>query len=227
MLEVEDHKEWANTKDFTSIEITNSDVGSESLDRVSRSLTGQTVFPFLIKALPQLLTNKTSWSHRYTGHQILCIMGDTCEEQLKKQLGGALQMIMQGCGDENPRVRYAACNTLGQFCSDFRPALQREFPEQVVSSIINLMKDPVPKIQAHAASCVVNFCEEVKAKYVEKWVDSFMQLLLNILQGGKLMVQEEALTAIASLALTVQKSFSNFFFLFNIFILIFIIHFVC
>eukprot|EP01091_Cochliopodium_minus_P017432 TRINITY_DN6828_c0_g1_i1.p1 TRINITY_DN6828_c0_g1~~TRINITY_DN6828_c0_g1_i1.p1 ORF type:complete len:1109 (-),score=350.97 TRINITY_DN6828_c0_g1_i1:38-3364(-) len=211
MLELQDDEEWINSKDETSLEITNYDVGSESLDRCSRSLTGKSVFPFLIKAVPQLLSNKSNWVHRYVGQQILCIMGDACEEQLKQVLSNALQMILGGCSDEHPRVRYAACNTLAQLCSDFQPVFQRDYPEQIVNAFISMMKDPIPKIAAHGASSVVNFCEGVKAKYVEKWVDPFMQVLLVMLQGGKLIVQEEVLSAIASLALTVKNSFIGYY----------------
>ena len=54
---------------------------------------------------------------------------------------------------QHPRVRYAACNAVGQMSSDFAPTLQKKFHDKIVPSLLLLLDDNLnPRVQAHAGS---------------------------------------------------------------------------
>lgn len=50
--------------------------------------------------------------------------------------------------DPHPRVRYAACNAIGQMATDFAPVFQKKFHESVVPGLLLVMDDGVnPRVQ--------------------------------------------------------------------------------
>ena len=50
--------------------------------------------------------------------------------------------------DPHPRVRYAACNAIGQMATDFAPVFQKKFHEGVVPGLLHVMDDGVnPRVQ--------------------------------------------------------------------------------
>ena len=64
----------------------------------------------------------------------------------------------QGAADPHPRVRWAACQALGQLCTDLGPDLQEEQHARVMPALLALMDDfSSPRVQAHACAALVNF----------------------------------------------------------------------
>jgi len=56
-------------------------------------------------------------------------------------------------------VRWAACQALGQLCTDLFPELQEEHA-RILKALMPLMNDFAhPRGQAHAAAAIVNFTE--------------------------------------------------------------------
>jgi hypothetical protein len=62
-----------------------------------------------------------------------------------------------------------------------------------------LMFSPL-EVQAHAASAILNFSENCTPEILTPYLDGIISKLLVLLQNGKQMVQEGALTALASVA---------------------------
>ena len=64
-------------------------------------------------------------------------------------------------------MRWAACQALGQLCTDLGPGLQEAEHPRILPALIALMGDfSQPRVQAHAAAAVVNFaenCEQARA----------------------------------------------------------------
>lgn len=55
---------------------------------------------------------------------------------------------LQGAVDKHPRVRWAACQALGQMCTDLGPDLQEEQHATVLPMLIHLMDDAAnPRVQ--------------------------------------------------------------------------------
>ena len=69
-------------------------------------------------------------------------------------------MVLQGLQDSHPKVRWAACQALGQMCTDLCPELQEEEHARILPALMSLMDDFAhPRVQAHAAAAIVNFTE--------------------------------------------------------------------
>lgn len=95
--------------------MTNSEVASESLDRLCLCLTGRVMVPILQTVFPALLRSP-NWKQRYAALQTMCIMGEGCNEEIANDLEAFVRMMVPFISDEHPRVRYASLNTLGQMC---------------------------------------------------------------------------------------------------------------
>ncbi|KAG0494848.1 hypothetical protein HPP92_005842 [Vanilla planifolia] len=65
--------------------------------------------------------------------------------------------------------------------------------------------------QAHAASAVLNFTENCTPETLIPYLDGIVSKLLVLLQNGKQMVQEGALTALASVADSSQEHFQKYY----------------
>ncbi|KAL4559508.1 hypothetical protein LXL04_031646 [Taraxacum kok-saghyz] len=69
----------------------------------------------------------------------------------------------------------------------------------------------VRKLLAHAASAVLNFSENCTPDILTPYLDGIVSKLLVLLQNGKQMVQEGALTALASVADSSQEQFQKYY----------------
>lgn len=82
---------------------------------------------------------------------------------------GRLLMLLwrevQGLRDQHPKVRWAACQAVGQMCTDLGPDFQEAEHARLLPGLMAVMDDfNHPRIQAHSAAAVVNFsenCEQV------------------------------------------------------------------
>lgn len=74
----------------------------------------------------------------------------------------------QGLGDPHAKVRWAACQALGQLCTDLGPGLQEAEHARILPGLMAVMRDfAQPRVQAHAAAAVVNFsenCEQARPR---------------------------------------------------------------
>jgi hypothetical protein len=213
MLELEDNSDWATTKpdDDDNVDITNSDVGEECLDRLALAIGGKTLVPLLFQSLPGLMSSP-EWTHRHTALMAICIIGEGCEKILRPNLPDIIKNILPFFQDPHPRVRWAACNTIGQMSTDFGPTLQRDFHGQVVPSLMAIMDDKDnPRVQAHAAAAMVNFCEACEPSIITPYLDTLLSKLYSLLQSGKLVVQEQAITAIAAVADCIEDEFVKYY----------------
>jgi importin-5 len=111
----------------------------------------------------------------------------------------------------HPRVRWAALNCAGQMSTDFAPTLQDNFADPILPAVIGAMNDVNnPRVQAHAASAIINFCDNCKLETIQP----YLELLLTTLHGmltGQLIVQEQAVTAIAAVATCIGVEFTKYY----------------
>lgn len=85
MIDLEDDPEWGNSSEEDEIEITNSDVGEEVLDRLALALGGKTIVPILFGMLTQLLSN-SDWKHRHAALMAISVVGEGCHKYLISNL---------------------------------------------------------------------------------------------------------------------------------------------
>jgi len=223
MMDLEE--EWDQEEDEEDEdEVTNHDVGDECIDRLALALGGKTIIPVLFAHVGNLLKHQ-DWRQRHTALMAISNVGEGCEKFLTPHLGDVLNMIAPHFRDPHHRVRWAACNTVGQMSSDFGPGLQQKFHSLLLPCLVSVMDDKDnPRVQSHAASAIINFCEHCTSDVLEPYLDGLLAKLANLLQTGKKIIQEQAITAIAAIADVVEGKFLKYYDIFMPFLKNILVH---
>lgn len=83
---------------------------------------------------------------------------------------------------QHPRVRYAACNAVGQMSTDFAPIFEKKFHDKVIPGLLMVLDDNAnPRVQAHAGAALVNFSEDCPKNILTPYLDAIMGKLESIL----------------------------------------------
>uniref|UniRef100_A0A7N0ZTG6 Importin N-terminal domain-containing protein n=1 Tax=Kalanchoe fedtschenkoi TaxID=63787 RepID=A0A7N0ZTG6_KALFE len=213
LLDIEDDPAWhtAESEDEDAGETTNYSVGQECLDRLSISLGGNTIVPVASEIFPVYLA-APEWQKHHAALIALAQIAEGCSKVMIKNLEQVVTMVLKSFHDNHPRVRWAAINAIGQLSTDLGPDLQVQFHHLVLPALGRAMEDfQNPRVQAHAASAVLNFSENCTPDILTPYLDDIVAKLLVLLQNGKQMVQEGALTALASVADSSQEHFQKYY----------------
>ncbi|KAI4386303.1 hypothetical protein MLD38_004244 [Melastoma candidum] len=213
LLDIEDDPVWhsAETEDEDAGETSNYSVGQECLDRLSISLGGNTIVPVASEQLPAFLA-ASEWQKHHAALIAIAQIAEGCSKVMIKNLESVVSMVLASFHDPHPRVRWAAINAIGQLSTDLGPDLQVHYHQQVLPALANAMDDfQNPRVQAHAASAILNFSENCTPDILMPYLDGIVSKLLVLLQNGKQMVQEGALTALASVADSSQENFQKYY----------------
>ncbi|EYU39259.1 hypothetical protein ABFS82_04G225100 [Erythranthe guttata] len=213
LLDVEDDPDWhsAEDKDEDAGETSNYSVGQECLDRLSIALGGNTIVPVASEQLPAYLS-APEWQKPHATLIALAQIAEGCSKVMIKNLEQVLNMVLSSFQHPHPRVRWAAINAIGQLSTDLGPDLQVQYHQQVLPALASAMDDfQNPRVQAHAASAVLNFSENCTPEILTPYLDGIVHKLLLLLQNSKQMVQEGALTALASVADSSQEHFQKYY----------------
>ncbi|ODQ56549.1 ARM repeat-containing protein [Saitoella complicata NRRL Y-17804] len=204
-------QEWNETEDLDADESdANHIVGEQALDRLARKLGGKTVLPPAFAYLPNMISS-TNWRQRHAALMAISAIAEGCEKIMKAELSRVLDMVLPLLRDPHPRVRWAACNAVGQMSTDFANTMQAKFHERVLSGLVPVLQAPEPRVQAHAAAALVNFCEECDNATLEPYLDGILERLLALLQSPKKYVQEQAVTTIATVADAAEAKFVKYY----------------
>lgn len=215
MLEIEDDAEWysGGTGEEDDTEYTSYDIGEECLDRVAIALGGRTVLPIAFEptCIPAYLQNP-DWRNRHAALMTISQIGEGCQQQMAAKLEDVVGMLLRHFGDPHARVRWAAINAVGQLSTDFGPDLQKKMHAAVIPALVAVMDDTGnPRVQSHAAAAVINFTENCTSEIISGYLDGLLSKLLALLQNGQRIVQEQAITAIASVADCAEQLFRPYY----------------
>jgi len=214
-FDVEDEPEWHQCGDEENDDAGNGDrfdVGSECLDRVAIALGPNAVLGHAAQMVQALLSDP-DWRKRHAALHCVSQIAEGCQKGMMKDvIGSATPALHLANSDPHPRVRWAAVNCLGQLCTDLGPRLQKKGHKMVLPALMGCMDDAAnPRVQAHACAATVNFTENCPPECMEPYMDDLMTKLLSLLRAGNKVVQESALTALASTADTAQETFSKYY----------------
>jgi hypothetical protein len=184
-------------------------MGESTMDRIARTLGGKVVVPIAFQYIPQMLQS-SDWQQRRAALMAISSIGEGSVKIMKPELSNIINMILPSFKDAHPRVRYAACNAIGQMSTDFAPFIQKSYHEAIISALLPVMEDAQPRIQAHAAAAMVNFCEEADKKVLDPYLDAIFERLLVLLKTPKIYVQEQAITTIATVADCAEDKFLKY-----------------
>ncbi|KAJ1723452.1 importin subunit beta-3 [Coemansia erecta] len=211
MSSVEDDEAWHTSDVLDDSDNDESWVfGEQTMDRLAIALGGKQLLPMAFNMIPQMLASD-DWAQRVAGLSAISAIGEGCYRIMRGELGQIVGLVADRFNDPNPRVRYAACNCLGQMSTDFAPAMQEKHAAEVVPRLLAAMGDAHARVQAHAAAAMVNFAEEASKTTMEPYLDALLERLLAMLRSDRRYVQEQAITTIATVAENAQSRFTAYY----------------
>ncbi|CAH0513978.1 unnamed protein product [Peronospora belbahrii] len=226
MCEVEEDETWVQKFDdpetfaeANDADNSISDAGAAAIDRLSTSLGGNAVLPVAIPVIKDFLGD-ADWRKRRAGLYAICLLGEGAKSLMTRELDNVVGMVLPFLNDQHPRVQYAALHSLGQIAEDFGEVekgknFQAKFHTMVIPALTALVQNEqgVLRTRALAASVVINFCNTnvCKAKYVIPYSQALLEALFNTMRSCPRQVQEQAITAVASVAKVIGDEFLRFY----------------
>eukprot|EP01134_Creolimax_fragrantissima_P002765 CFRG2765T1 len=211
MLEIEDDDTWTSEDDTDDdFEETISLIGEQVLDRIARALGGKTILPFAFQSIMAMLQNN-AWQQRHAALMTISAIAEGCVKLMAPELEKIVAMVAAYMKDPHERVRHATCNALGQMSTDFARDFQEKFHATVIPALLIGMSDTNPRVQAHAAAALVNFSEMAEKALLEPYLDELFTKLYNLLSSDRRIVQEQAITTIATLADSSESMFVKYY----------------
>ncbi|CAH1781938.1 unnamed protein product [Owenia fusiformis] len=221
MVDLEEDDDWATADNNDEDDNDSNPIAGESaLDRLACGLGGKTMLPHIIANISQMLANALDWRYRHAALMAISACGEGCHKNMELMLHNIVEAVLPFLGDKHPRVRYAACNALGQLSTDFGPIFQKKFHEKVVTGLLIVMGDyPNPRVQAHAGAALVNFSEDCPKNIITPYLDVIIAKLEQVLSAkfkellevGNKMVLEQVVTTLASVADTAEEKFIAYY----------------
>lgn len=226
MCEVEDDETWVTKFDdpvtFTEsndAENNISETGAAAIDRLSSSLGGSAVLPVAIPVIKSLLGD-ADWRKRRAALYAICLLGEGSKTLMTRELDNVVGMVVPFLSDAHPRVQYAALHSIGQLAEDFGEVekgknFQAKFHSVILPALTALIQHEqgVLRTRALAASVVINFCNTnvCKAKHVQPHAQALLEALFHAMRACPRQVQEQAITAVASVAKVIGADFLRFY----------------
>ncbi|RXN38823.1 importin-5 [Labeo rohita] len=140
MVDLEEDEEWAMADELEDDDFDSNAVAGESaLDRIACGLGGKIVLPMIKQHIMQMLQNP-DWKYRHAGLMALSAIGEGCHQQMEAILSEIVSFVLLFCQDPHPRVRYAACNAIGQMATDFAPTFQKKFHDKFMPDASAVMQ---------------------------------------------------------------------------------------
>eukprot|EP00039_Didymoeca_costata_P032768 m.39311 g.39311 ORF g.39311 m.39311 type:complete len:1107 (+) comp9534_c0_seq1:244-3564(+) len=207
-IEYDDSWPKIDKSDYRDDDEDNSTVGEQSLDRLALCLGGKIMIPATFKYIPDLLRD-ADWQRRAAALTTITAIAEGCLEEMRGSLDQIVEHTVPHLIDEHPRVRYAACNTVGQLSLDFAPDIGKEhqssfqtlYHAKVIPNLLKTMEDGEnPRVQAHGAAALVNFCDHATKETLSAYLDSILSRLAQMLSSRFKIVLEHTVSAIATVA---------------------------
>jgi len=161
-----------------------------------------------------------NYKHRVAALMALSAVGEGCHVQMQPLLGEVVDGVIPFLRDPHFRVRYAACNCLGQMATDFAGDFQEKFHEKVIPSLLEVLDDHAnPRVQSHAGAALVNFFEDCTSKIIIQYLHPaatkleqiLTQKMVELTSRGTKLVLEQCVVTLAALADSAQENFLPFY----------------
>merc|ERR1712150_400654 len=220
MVDLEEEDDWSVQDTQEDEDNDSNSIAAESaLDRLACALGGKTMLPHILGNIPTMMANP-EWKYRHAALMAISACGEGCHKQMEQMLDKIVDAALPFLQDPHPRVRYAACNAMGQISTDFGPIFQKKFHDKVVPGLLLVMDDYAnPRVQAHAGAALVNFSEDcpkvILVPYLEPIISKLEQVLQSrfkeLLEKGTKLVLEQIVTTLASVADTAEEKFIQYY----------------
>lgn len=220
MVDLDDDPEWSVQDEIEDEdEESNPITGESAMDRLACALGGKTMLPHILTNVNQMLAN-SDWRYRYAGLMTLSSTAEGAHKQMEAYLDQMVDGIVGFLKDPHPRVRYAACNCLGQMATDFAPTFEKKYHAKVVPGLLMILDDEAnPRVQAHGGAALVNFAEDSPKNILLNYLEQILSKLQDVLvkkvyelaNHKRKLVLEQIVTTIAAVADTVEDKFEAYY----------------
>lgn len=187
----------------------------QSLDRLACAAGGKAVLPPAFQYIPSMLAS-FDWRVRHAGLMAIAAIGEGTGKVMQNELGKIVDLVTPMFADSHPRVRYAACQCVGQLCTDLEEVIQEKYHQQLFAVLIPALEDPEPRVHSHASAALINFCEGVERDTLLPYLDPIVERLLKLLKGPeggentvRTYVQEQVITTLAMVADASEITFAK------------------
>lgn len=214
MLAIGDDSDWIDSDDRAQEgDITrNYDVGESGLDRVAAALGGENVMSIVFGFVSQYL-RRQEWQYKLAAIMAISQTVEYLpEEGLDTHLDEIVNTLLVQLSDQHHRVRFAACQAIGQIALDHQPLFQKNYAQVILPPLIVALDDPSSRVQSHAAAALINFAEEVEKADLMPFADQLMNKFFEGVKPDKpRMIRERCVTGIAVIAGVTEKDFLKYY----------------
>ncbi|KIY64331.1 ARM repeat-containing protein [Cylindrobasidium torrendii FP15055 ss-10] len=182
----------------------------QSLDRTAIALGGAAVLPPAFQFIPAMLANY-DWRSRHAGLMAIAAIAEGTGKTMQSELTNVVKLVTPTFADTHPRVRWAACQCVGQLCTDMADLMEEAHYGHLLNVLIPTLEDPEPRVHSHAAAALINFCEGVERDTMLPYLDSIVERLLKLMtsETEARYVQEQAVTTLAMVADASERTFGK------------------
>jgi hypothetical protein len=212
MSELDEDESWYTSENLDDDNTeSNETCGEQSMDRLAIYLGPAIVLPQAFALIPTYLASP-EWQKRHAALRCISAIGEGCIKSMKNELDKIIELVIPHLRDPHPRVRHAACNAIGQMCTDFAPTIQSKFHAKIVPALISVLDDSkFLRVQTYGAAALVNFSESAKRDSIAPYLSSIIPKLLLLMNTGVIYSQEQAITTLATVADTAGSEFSQYY----------------
>ena len=197
----------------------------DSFERLSTDLGGDYFMSVTADYIKKFM-NSSNWIEVHASYTAMAYMSEGCKESFSKNLKEFLQFISTGLTHKHPRVRYAALFAFGSVLKSTAPKPQKEFTNNILPALAQLMSDKEPSIRVKTQSCnsLVEFLNgllneglttEESNKLIEAYTSDLVQLLSQLfefsLKESYYPLQEASLSSISILSNLLEKNFAPYY----------------
>jgi importin-5 len=194
-----------------SLDIDYTKVGRKLLSRLVDSVGDAYLLQPCLSSIHSALSSSGDWRVVYAGLMALSEVLQYVEDENK--LAEAFPIIHAQLANEACKIRYAAFHVLGQLCEDHGPDFQKKHHEVIVPRLVAGLRDPVPRVLAHACAAITNFVEHIGSSLALQYAQVFVPLLMGFLNTRcPSIVVENTCTCLAAIASEVGEGFKGFYF---------------
>lgn len=191
-------------------------VFEQALDRLSCAFAGSPILALAFQYIPGMLASP-DWRLRHGALSAIAAMGEGGARVVESELARVVALVIPAFSDPHPRVRHAACQCIGQLCTDLEDVLQARHPNEVFGALLRTLSTTEPRVHSHAAAALINVCEGVSRDALLPYLDPLVASLMRLLEpqvspiDGKVKnyVQEQAVTTLAMVADASEGAFGR------------------
>ena len=197
----------------------------DSFERLSTDLGGDYFMSATADYIKKFM-NSQNWIEVHAAYTAMAYMSDGCKDSFSKNLKEFLQFISTGLLHKHSRVRYAALFAFGSVLKSTAPKPQKEFTNNILPALAQLMSDKEPSIRVKTQSCnsLVEFLRgllndeltaEESNKLIENYTSDLVQLLSQLfefsLKESYYPLQEASLSSLSLLSNLLEKNFAPYY----------------